>query len=122
MQTYREFDRDGKHYEFVYDEHYQPDKCCGASEPGEHKGDSAGPYCAESRDGGGEEACERSWNEEYAKLQSGEWVALGCIVTKPCPGPHCEACGGTVEVASLWGIVLESTDAAIEAFDLSEIA
>lgn len=46
-------------------------------------------------------------DEEIANLESGKWVVLGCIVTEPCPGPHCKACGGTVDVDSVWGIVVD---------------
>lgn len=48
--------------------------------------------------------------EEQAKLNSGEWIAVGCIVTEPCPAPeHCPCCAQTHETDSLWGIVIENS-------------
>ena len=90
MNTFHEFDHDGKHYRFVYDEDYRPESS-GCPEFGEI--DLA---------------------KEIEKLDSGDWVALGCIVSKPCPGEagtgrHCVACKGSHEVDSLWGIVIENS-------------
>lgn len=61
-----------------------------------------------------EEETKAAEDEELSKLESGEWIALGVIVTIPCEGSgalagkrtHCEACQGSVEDTSLWGIVI----------------
>lgn len=162
LVTYHEWDYNGKHYRAVYDPDYQPDKCCGAATKGKHLGDEKGTYCG--REGqSGEESCEKWWQEEIDNLNSGEWVALGVIVTRKCEGSnvwnylhdavinvmtdaqldtkppmlrekgltirqylmtidrgkktdHCEACSGTVQIDSLWGIVVENSNKAIEEF------
>lgn len=125
MQTYHEWDADGKHYRAVIDEDYTVDKCCGSSTPGKHEGDEKGSYCSKDRPGGGdgEEECERWFLDEIQKLDSGEWVALGVIVSEPCAGidgengtpqAHCECCSGRKETGSLWGIVVEASEKAIE--------
>lgn len=100
--TYHQFDHNGKHYRLVYDEGYQ----------------TRGSYAYDT-----EEETKAAEDEEIAKLYSGEWVVLGCIVTAPCCGveqvggvQHCEACTGTVEVDSLWGIVIENDTAKVEQF------
>lgn len=131
--TFHEWDADGKHYRAVYDEDYQPDKCCGATGKGKHNGDEKGLYC--ERDGGTSESCERFYQEEVDKLRDGDWVALGVIVTKPCGGvivdedgasgkhvEHCRACSGTVQIDSLWGIVVENSNKAIEEFVKEQMA
>lgn len=119
-QVYHEFDHEGRHFKLVFDEDYQPDKCCGASKPGEHLGDEKGHYCAEDRPGGGgggEDECEKFWQDEISKLESGEWVVLGCIVTTRCKGvtnrvrgkiSHCSGCTGIGSEDSCWGIVVEN--------------
>lgn len=107
--TYHEFDHDGKHYRLVYDDDYQVDRACGGTDKCDramHKGES-------------EEDCDRYYQEELDKLESGEWVALGCITTRPCPGEnetkrHCVACSGTEEIESVWGIVVENSNAEAE--------
>ena len=86
--TYHEFDHAGKHYRLVYDELYA----------------TVGSYSYDT-----EEETKAAEDEEIEKLNSGEWVALGCIITRPCKGPHCEACEGKVEDDSLWGIVIENS-------------
>ena len=49
---------------------------------------------------------------EIERLNSGEWIVLGRIVEELCTG----ACGGWVQVESLWGIVVEnSSKGALEA-------
>ena len=100
MTTYHEFDRNGKHYRLVYDETHE----------------TVGPYCYGTAE-------EDAWAEqqELANLENGTWVVLGCIVTKPCPGPHCAACGGTVQVDSLWGIVIENDTATVERFAMDNM-
>jgi hypothetical protein len=96
MTTYHEFDHDGKHYRFVYDEDYRPESS-GCPEFGEI--DLA---------------------NEIEKLDSGDWVALGCIVTAPCLDEsghhHCQSCTGRKEVDSLWGIVIENSAQEAEEF------
>lgn len=57
------------------------------------------------------------------KLNSGEWVVLGCIVSEPCRGlvdekeqvieAHCECCSGERETDSCWGIVVKNSEKAI---------
>ena len=49
-------------------------------------------------------------DSELAKLESGEWVALGCIVEKVA------SCGEYHETDSLWGIVINPTYAELDAF------
>lgn len=96
MQTYSEFDHDGKHYRLVYDEIHE----------------TRGSYAYDT-----EEETKAAEDEELAGLESGRLVALGCIVTEPCPGAHhCGACSGTVEVDSLWGIVVENDEAKARAY------
>lgn len=43
--------------------------------------------------------------EEYAAIESGEWVALGAIKEK-----RCACCGVWSEADSLWGIVVDNSD------------
>jgi hypothetical protein len=105
METYHEFEHKGQHYRLVHDEDHE----------------TRGSYAYDT-----EEATKAAEDEELEKLNSGEWVVLGCIVTKPCEGlsddkgghmpGHCEACSGTVEVDSLWGIVIENSTAKAEAY------
>ena len=86
--TYHEFDHDGKHYQLVYDEEYQ----------------SEGSWGLDS-----EEETAKAVAEEQSKLNNGEYVALGCIVTGPCPDEqHCSCCTGTKQTDSLWGMVSEN--------------
>lgn len=69
-------------------------------------------------------------DEEIAKLNSDEWIVLGCIVEEPCGGmedfnriaadegslKHCECCSGSKETDSLWGIVIENSTKAWEQY------
>jgi hypothetical protein len=64
-------------------------------------------------------------DEEIAKLESGEWTVLGCIVEEPCSGlpyitepsaHHCNCCSGSSETDSVWGIVIDNTIAAWEQY------
>lgn len=48
---------------------------------------------------------------ELSKLESGEWVALGCIVEK-----RCGSCGNWDDTDSLWGIVIEPEGSELDAF------
>jgi hypothetical protein len=108
LPTFHEFDHDGRHYAIVYDEDYQ----------------TRGSYAYDT-----EEETRAAEDEEIAKLQSGEWIVVGCIVTGPCRGlgdetgnsqaatdAHCECCCGTREVASMWGTVIENDSAKVEAY------
>lgn len=49
--------------------------------------------------------------EEIAKLNSGEWAALGCIVEH-----QCEKCGDWFEGDSCWGIVTETDGPTLDSF------
>ncbi len=135
--TYHEFDHDGKHYRLVYDDGYQVDRSCGGSETCDqryHKPDRimADEKLAEELRGKGiteQEECNHYYQQELDKLKSGEWVALGCITTRPCGGAsheghpdqrdsaaHCPCCSGTEELDSCWGIVVENSQAKAEEF------
>lgn len=100
FDTYHEFDHNGRHYRLVYDEDHE----------------TKGSYAYDT-----EEETKAAEDEEIEKLNSGEWVVLGCIVTEPCKGvsctdgldeheviEHCPCCRGRQEVDSLWGIVIEN--------------
>jgi hypothetical protein len=87
MPTFHEFDHDGRHYAIVYDESYE----------------TRGSYSYDT-----EEETRAAEDEEIAKLQSGEWIVVGCIVT----GPR----RGLVEIASVWGTVIENDAAKVEAY------
>jgi hypothetical protein len=124
LNTYHEFDDDGKHYRLVYDEDYQTDRQCAPLMRGGRE-----PICTCPDD---EKAnCEKFYREEIEKLESGEWVALGCIVSERCGGfdsppvglkdgdadhcrRHCRSCTGWDEVESLWGIVVENNESKAE--------
>ena len=96
MTTYHEFDHAGRHYRFVYDETHETRGSYAYATPKETK-------AAEDR--------------ELHKLDIGAWVVLGCIVTEPCPAnKHCPCCSGSHEVDSLWGIVIDNSHKAAEAF------
>lgn len=102
----KEFDylcKDGvtRHFNVVYDTDYQP----GRSGDPDHE--------------------EEDYQNECKKLDSGEWIVVGCIVTEPCTGLafkhgdayfgnlHCKCCmknGGMTEEDSLWGIVLNEEE------------
>ena len=70
-------------------------------------------------DGTPEERAEaEKWmEEERKKLKSGEWVALCAIHQKKCSGE----CGGWYDADSLWGIVLDGSDKALEKFARGEL-
>lgn len=95
MTTRHEWDIGPLHYRAVYDEDY----------------DVRGSFAL-----GTDEEDKAAEDEVITKVNSGEWVVIGIIVTRPCPGPHCESCSGRIETDSLWGIVVENTDAEIERF------
>lgn len=102
MNTYHEFDHNGRHYRFVYDELHDTRGSYGYATSGETK------------------AAE---DEEIAKLNSGDWVVLGCIVTEPCPDTtHCTCCKGSHEVDSLWGIVIDNSHKAAETYAKENMA
>jgi hypothetical protein len=102
--AYHSFEHEGKTYRFVYDTMHQ----------------TRGSYGYDT-----EEETKAAEDEEIEKLNSGEWVVLGCIVSVPCPGAqkdsmseaaHCTSCDGREELDSLWGIVVENSDKAVEEF------
>ena len=96
MTTYHQFDHANRHYRLVYDKIHDTRGSYGYATPEETK------------------AAE---DEEIAKLDAGEWVVLGCIVTEPCPAnEHCLCCSGSHEVDALWGIVIDNSHKAAEAF------
>jgi len=75
---------------WVYDEHYQ----------------TVGSYCYDTT-----EETEEAEREELAKLESGEWVALGAIVETRATEAH-----PWTESDSLWGIVVESDPSKLREF------
>ncbi len=81
MQTYHTFEQDGKRYRLVYDEMHE----------------TRGSYAYET-----EAETRAAEDEELAKLESGEWVVLGCIVSER------KACGEYHETDSCWGFVVEN--------------
>jgi hypothetical protein len=94
VSVFHKFEWKGRTYTLIDDEGYQ----------------TRGSYAYDTP-----EETKKAEDDEIAALDSGELVALGCIVTEPCEGPHCKACSGVVEVESLWGIVIEPETTAIEA-------
>lgn len=96
------FEHEGRLYRVVYDEIYE----------------TRGSYSYDT-----EEETRAVEDEEIANLASGKWVAVGVIVTMPCPGhdggPHCGACAGFIDVDSLWGIVCEQGEDKVKATVLS---
>lgn len=97
--TYHAWEANGKRYRAVYDEDYTP----------------YGNYALET-----EEETNAAVADEAHKLGNGVYVALGVIVTER--RPHCPNCKcpqtewSWTETDSLWGIVVENSHAAIEAF------
>jgi hypothetical protein len=51
------------------------------------------------------EETEAAEKHEQEMLDSGDYLALGCVIETAC-----ECCGGTVLHDSLWGIVVNSSD------------
>lgn len=108
--VYHEFDHDGRHYKLVFDEEPIMRQC------GEY---GTRCSCKEEED---KAQCSAGFEETYQKIESGEWVNLGAIVTAPCSGrpahdgqaAHCECCSGTRQVDSLWGIVVENDECAAQ--------
>lgn len=94
MQDFmKSFEHNGRTYRVVWDEDHE----------------TRGSYSYDT-----EEETKAAEDEEIRNLESGKWVVVGCIVTRPCPGPHCNACAGTVEEDSLWGIVCDSGEAQVK--------
>lgn len=58
-----------------------------------------------------EEETKRAEDEELAKLESGEWAALGMIVETRCP--HCNL---WKEHESVWGVVIDVNTEALDGF------
>jgi hypothetical protein len=94
---YHTWETNNKKYIAVYDELYQ----------------TAGSYAYDT-----EEEAKKAEDEEIAKLDSGEWIALGVFVYEE--KPHCKTCTCTAqewplqETDSIWGIVVENSKKAIE--------
>lgn len=102
MTTYHQFDHNGRHYRFVLDEDHQTRGSYGFDTP---------------------EETQAAEDNEIVKLNSCEWVVLGCIVTEPCPSStHCTCCSGDHEVDSLWGIVIDNSNKVAEAFAKENMA
>lgn len=118
----------GKRYIAILDDGYAVERACGRSvtEP-----------CNREMHGSEPEAdCDRFANEEYEKLESGEWIALGVVVEARCEGLvsagcegvdcshpklHCPCCSQWRETdETCWGIVIESGTEAIEKFVADE--
>lgn len=96
MDTFHEWDADGKHFRAVYDNDYQ----------------TRGSYAYDT-----EEETRAAEDEEIAALESGRYIVIGIIVTEPCgSAQHCECCAGRHETDSLWGIVIEPDTRKIEAY------
>ena len=58
-----------------------------------------------------EEETRAAEDEEIAKLESGEWVVLGCIVET-----QCHHCGEWKERDACWGIVIEPDGAKLDEY------
>jgi len=65
---------------------------------------------------GTEEETRAAEDEELAMLDSGNWVALGCIVETLCP-----TCGEWRHIDDLWGIVIDPNDEALDRFARSDM-
>jgi len=112
LTTYHEFEHAGKRYRFVYDEQYEVERPCGGGEKCDRK-----MHQEEA-----EEECDKWYQEEVTKLERGEWIALGVIVSARCPVElHCKTCKGWNEIASCWGIVIENSTAKAEEFAKGEL-
>lgn len=84
---------DNERIRVVYDQHYQ----------------TRGSYGYDT-----EEETKAAEDYEIERLNSGQWVALGAIRET-----RCAACGSWEVADSLWGIVVENTDAGFaEAADM----
>jgi len=81
---------DGVRVRWVHDEHHE----------------TRGSYGYET-----EEATRAAEDEEIAKLASGEWVVLGCIVEE-----QCGACSEWRERDSVWGVVIEPDDVKLDEY------
>ena len=99
MATIHEWNGNGKHYRAVYDDLHE----------------TRGSYALDT-----EEETRAAEDEEIVKLESGKWVAIGIRVFEH--KPHCSTCTckatdwPLTETNALWGIVVENTPTAIEAF------
>ena len=98
MMDYHTFDHDGRRFRLVHDDQHETRGSYGLATEAE-------TTAAE--------------DEEIAKLESGEWIVLGCIVAEPCTrahGEHCQDCNGWDETDSCWGIVIQDDYATVEAY------
>ena len=105
------FEHNGKTYKFVPDDQHE----------------TIGSYAYATP-----EETKAAEDHELAMLESGDWIALGCIVEEKCDGVlpielegapraglHCPCClahGGKLEVDSFWGIILDNSTTAWEQF------
>jgi hypothetical protein len=99
MVIYHKWEVNGKKYHAVYDETYE----------------TRGSYAYDT-----EEETRAAEENEISKLESGKWVVLGVMVYEK--KPHCDTCQCQTdkwtyqETDSLWGIVIENSQKAIEEF------
>ena len=92
MNTYLLYETsDQRRVRWVYDEHHEVE----------------GTYAYDT-----EEETKAAEDLEYANLESGEWVALGCIIER-----KCLACLNWHETDSLWGIVIEPDEAKLREYE-----
>lgn len=93
LTTVHTWEASGKRYRAVYDD-YVTDCACDDSEA--------------------------YMENERAKLSSGEWIAIGIIVSELAKPEHCATCKCKAEewreTDSLWGIVVDNDPKAIERF------
>lgn len=99
MVTIHEWNENGKHYRAVYDDLHE----------------TRGSYALDTK-----EETRAAEDEEIANLESGKWIVIGILAFER--KPHCSTCTCNAadwpltETDSLWGIVVENTSTAIEAF------
>ena len=88
-------------FRWVYDEHYE----------------TRGSYACET-----EEETKQAEDREIESLNSGRFVALGCIVELRCePNCHCPACPVWYDSDALWGIVIEPDHDKLREFALESM-
>jgi len=92
MDIYMEFDEGDYTYKAFYDSHHE----------------TRGSYAYST-----EEETKRAEDEELAKLESGEWVALFCVKYKPCP-----TCHNLEELDSVGGCVVENDEDKVKEYIL----
>ena len=72
----------------------------------DHNHETEGSYAYDT-----EEETHAAEDHERDKLESGEWVALGFVKEE-----KCSKCGGWDHVDSLWGIVIENSEAKVRQY------